>query len=105
MGDDGAPGSPSSTTPFYRVHGGNWSPKPMSPTSPSSQRPQFTMPLTQIDGPMHLHADRVYYEPKLLVNKLPDQLPPGVDPCQREVGSETAKSFNQFTGGMGGHLD
>lgn len=51
---------------------------------------------------MHLHADRVYYEPKLLVNKLPDQLPPGVDPCQREVGPETAKSFHQFTWGLGG---
>lgn len=76
----------------------------MSPTSPSSQRPQFTMPLTQIDGPMHLHADKVYYEPTLLVNKLSDQLPPGVDPCQREVGSVTAKSLNQFTW-KGGHLD
>lgn len=51
---------------------------------------------------MHMHADRVYYEPQLLVNKLSDQLPPGVDPSQREVGSETAKSFNQFTdGGVG----
>ncbi|XP_056868719.1 villin-1 isoform X2 [Takifugu flavidus] len=97
MGDGGAPGSPSSTTPFYRVHGGNWSPKPMSPTSPSSQRPQFTMPLTQIDGPMHLHADRVYYEPKLLVNKLPDQLPPGVDPCQRED-HLTDKNFEGLLG-------
>lgn len=48
---------------------------------------------------MHLRADSVYYEPELLVNKLADQLPPGVDPCQREVGSETAKSFNKFTWG------
>lgn len=49
------------------------------------------MPLTQTKGP------RMYFEPKLLVNKLSDQLPPDVDPCQREVGAETAKSSYQFT--------
>lgn len=77
--------------PFYRGHGANLSPKPMSPTSPSSHRPQFNIPFNQTDAP------RMYFEPKLLVNKLSDQLPPGVDPCQREVGAETAKSFYQFS--------
>lgn len=93
-----APDSPSSFVPFYRVHGSNRSPRPISPESP---RPQFTIPLNQTDGPMRLPAGgpRMNLEPHLLVNKAPDELPPGVDPCQREVGAKTTRSLYQFTGG------
>lgn len=99
MGDGGPPGSP---TPFYGVHGSNRSPKPTSPISPSSMRPQFTIPLNQTNGPMYLPANgpRMYLEPNLLVNKPSDELPPGVDPCQREVGAQPIRLLYQFTGGI-----
>lgn len=39
---------------------------------------------------MYLPANgpTMYLEPSLLVNKPSDELPPGVDPCQREVGGQ-----------------
>lgn len=95
MVDSSGPGSPSTSMPVYKVPGADWSPKPKSPKtptspiSPSSQRPQFTIPLIQTDGPMYIPSDgyRRYFEPKLLVNKPSDELPPGVDPSEREVGA------------------
>lgn len=43
---------------------------------------------------MYLPADgpRMYLEPYLLVNKPSDELPPGVDPCQREVRAKPTRS-------------
>lgn len=50
---------------------------------------------------MYIPADgpRMYFEPKLLVNKPSDELPPGVDPCQREVGAQTTRAL------LGEYLD
>uniref|UniRef100_H3D5C6 Villin like n=1 Tax=Tetraodon nigroviridis TaxID=99883 RepID=H3D5C6_TETNG len=47
---------------------------------------KFTIPLKETGGPMYLPANgpTMYLEPSLLVNKPSDELPPGVDPCQRE---------------------
>lgn len=48
---------------------------------------------------MYLPADgpRMYLEPYLLVNKPSDELPPGVDPCQREVRAKPTKTTGKQT--------
>ncbi|XP_068603826.1 villin-1 [Brachionichthys hirsutus] len=89
-----APGSPVSSPPLYRVHGIYQSPKPSTPTSPSTQKPAsarlgpsssvtpsspaggFASPSTGGTG-THLN-------PELLINKSPGELPKGVDSSQRE---------------------
>lgn len=94
----GAPGGPISSPPFYRVHGGDLSPRPFTATSPSTQRPQSSMNLSPSSftpsfpagGPVSpsTGGSGVYLHPELLVNKSPSELPQGVDPSRREVGAE-----------------
>lgn len=43
---------------------------------------------------------RMYLEPKLLVNMPIDELPPGVDPCQREVGANTTAIISVYWGSI-----
>ncbi|XP_050922964.1 villin-1 isoform X2 [Lates calcarifer] len=92
-----APGGPVSSPPLYRVHGGDLSPRPSTPTSPSTQRGQpsvsvtlspsssFT-PSSPAGGTVSPSAggSGMYLDPQLLINKSPSELPQGVDPSQRE---------------------
>uniref|UniRef100_A0A665VFS7 Gelsolin-like domain-containing protein n=1 Tax=Echeneis naucrates TaxID=173247 RepID=A0A665VFS7_ECHNA len=83
---------------IYRVHGGDWSPRPSTPTSPSTQRVQSSKnmspsvsfsPSSQVDGGMSPSAGNsgMYMDPDLLINKSPSELPKGVEASQREVGT------------------
>ncbi|CAN9506309.1 unnamed protein product [Ophioblennius macclurei] len=78
----GAPGGPSSSPTFYRVH--DLSPRSSLPNSPSPVRIQFkssssfSRPSSADDGV------GMYLDPELLINKEVSELPPGVDPSQRE---------------------
>ncbi|XP_040921286.1 villin-1 [Toxotes jaculatrix] len=97
MGGGGyrAPGGPVSSPPLYRVQGGDLSPRPSTPTSPSTQRsqpsasmnmsPSFT-PSSPAGGAVSPSAgdSGMYLDPELLINKSPSELPQGVDPSQRE---------------------
>lgn len=69
-----APGGPV-TSPIYKVHGGNKS----IPTNPTSHRTSSTSSSSLISGGVEPSLD-----PHLLINKASDELPPGVDPSQRE---------------------
>ncbi|XP_029384556.1 villin-1 isoform X2 [Echeneis naucrates] len=91
-----APGGPVSSPPVYRVHGGDWSPRPSTPTSPSTQRVQSSKnmspsvsfsPSSQVDGGMSPSAGNsgMYMDPDLLINKSPSELPKGVEASQREA--------------------
>ncbi|XP_074549430.1 villin-1 [Halichoeres trimaculatus] len=72
-----APGGPMSSPPMYRFHGGDLSPRPSTPTSPSAFRPFGSVsPSTGGSG--------MYFKPELLINKSPSELPQGVDPSQKE---------------------
>uniref|UniRef100_A0A673CIT0 Villin-like n=1 Tax=Sphaeramia orbicularis TaxID=375764 RepID=A0A673CIT0_9TELE len=90
-GGYGAPGGPvSSPPPVYRVHG-DLSPKPSTPSSPSTQRPQPSVspsyifsPSVTAGGSRLSSAGGQYLDPQLLINKSPSELPQGVDPSQRE---------------------
>lgn len=96
-----APGGPMSSPPAYRLHGGDLSPRPSTPTSPSTQRAQSSASVTVSPSssfsPSYSAGGTVspsgggsgmYLDPKLLINKSPSELPQGVDPGQREVGAE-----------------
>lgn len=95
----GAPGGPISSYPLYRVHGGDLSPKPSTPTSPSILRsptspnhPSYGfVPISPIGGPVSPSAGHygVYLDPQRLINKSPTDLPDGVDPTRKEVGAES----------------
>lgn len=102
MGGGGyrAPGGPMSSPPAYRVHGGDLSPRPSTPNSPSTQRaqPSVSMALSPSSsftpsspggGTMSPSAggSGMYLNPELLINKSPNDLPQGVDPSRREVGA------------------
>lgn len=94
-----APGGPISSYPFYRIHGGDHSPKPSSPTSPSTLRSPFSpnrpsfgfVPISPTGGPVSPSTGRygVYLDPQRLINKSPSDLPDGVDPTHKEVGAES----------------
>lgn len=90
-----------SSPPVYRVHGRDLSPKPSTPTSPSTQRAQSSVsvdqspssgfsPSSSAGGTVSPSAggSGMFLDPELLVNKSPSELPQGVDPGQREVGAE-----------------
>ncbi|XP_033494509.1 villin-1 isoform X1 [Epinephelus lanceolatus] len=92
-----APGGPMSSPPVYRLHGGDLSPRPTTPTSPSTQRAlssgSMTLspsssytPSSPAGGTMSPSAggSGMYLDPELLINKSPSELPQGVDPSQRE---------------------
>ncbi|XP_049912534.1 villin-1 isoform X2 [Epinephelus moara] len=92
-----APGGPMSSPPVYRLHGGDLSPRPTTPTSPSTQRAlssgSMTLspsssytPSSPAGGTMSPSAggSGMYVDPELLINKSPSELPQGVDPSQRE---------------------
>lgn len=95
----GAPGGPISSYPLYRIHGGDHSPKPSSPTSPftlrspsSPNRPSFGfVPISPTVGPVSPSTGHygVYLDAKRLINKSPSDLPDGVDPTRKEVGAES----------------
>ncbi|XP_061569837.1 villin-1 [Cololabis saira] len=68
-----APGGPM-TSPVYRTHGDDMSPRSSAPTSPFNQR----TPSSSAGG------SGMTLDPELLVSKTPDDLPEGVDPSQRE---------------------
>ncbi|XP_035507924.1 villin-1 isoform X2 [Morone saxatilis] len=91
-----APGGPMSSPPGYRVHG-DLSPRPSTPTSPSTQRAQTSVsmnlspsssftPSSPAGGTVSPSAggSGMYLNPELLINKSPSELPQGVDPSQRE---------------------
>uniref|UniRef100_A0A8C4HFB5 Villin-like n=1 Tax=Dicentrarchus labrax TaxID=13489 RepID=A0A8C4HFB5_DICLA len=91
-----APGGPMSSPPVYRVHG-DLSPRPSTPTSPSTQRAQTSVsmnlspssnfsPSSLAGGTVSPSAggSGMYLDPELLINKSPSELPQGVDPSQRE---------------------
>ncbi|XP_023263679.1 villin-1-like isoform X1 [Seriola lalandi dorsalis] len=94
-----APGGPVSSPPLYRVHGGDLSPRPSTPTSPSTQRAQppvsmnlspsasFTPSSPAAGGTVSPSAggSGMYLDPELLINKSPSELPQGVEPDQREA--------------------
>lgn len=78
-------GSPS----YYRVHGGDLSPRPSSPSSPSAQRARSSVSInlnSSASGTVSPSAggSGTYLDPELLINKSPSELPQGVDPSQRE---------------------
>lgn len=96
VGNGGAgnrsPGRTTVSAPLYRVHGGDLSPKPSSPSSPSTPRVQSTMSVS-LSSPWFLAGNTIspsagssgkYFDPELLINKSPSELPQGVDPSQRE---------------------
>ncbi|XP_069368173.1 villin-1 isoform X3 [Paralichthys olivaceus] len=90
-GGNGAPGGPVSSPPLYRVHRGDLSPRPSTPTSPSVQRGQspsssYSPSLSRAGGTVSPSAggSGTYLDPELLLNKSPSELPQGVDPGQRE---------------------
>ncbi|XP_060949936.1 villin-1 [Limanda limanda] len=72
-GGYGAPGGPVSSPPPYRIHGGDLSPGPSTPTSP------FGGTVSPSAG-----GSGTYLDPELLLNKSASELPQGVDPGQRE---------------------
>ncbi|KAM6900471.1 villin-1 [Xenentodon cancila] len=65
-----APGGPMTSSPVYRTHGGDLSPRSSNPT-------QRTPASSSGGSGMNL-------DPELLVNKTPSELPEGVDPSRRE---------------------
>uniref|UniRef100_A0A8C9YW09 Villin like n=1 Tax=Sander lucioperca TaxID=283035 RepID=A0A8C9YW09_SANLU len=92
--------SPTSSPPVYRFHGGDLSPRPSTPTSPSTQRAQSSASMTQSPSSSYTPSSPaggtvspsaggsgMYLDPELLINKSPSELPQGVDPSQREVGA------------------
>ncbi|XP_032360262.1 villin-1 isoform X2 [Etheostoma spectabile] len=96
-GDNRAPGGPTTSPPVNRFHGGDLSPRPSTPTSPSTQRAQSSASMTQSPSSIYTPSSpaggtvspsaggsRMYLEPELLINKSPSELPHGVDPSQRE---------------------
>lgn len=99
LGGYRAPGGPISSYPLYRIHGGDHSPKPSTPTSPSTLRspsspnhPSFGfVPISPIGGPVSPSAGQygVHLNPERLINKSPSDLPDGVDPTRKEVGAES----------------
>lgn len=109
----GSPRSPISPSPFYRVH--DLSPSPSSPSNrrPQSLSPSSFVPFTQTDGSVFPSpgSPGLYLEPKLLASKASSELPPGVDPCRREVGAElcvcgsNCVSFLVFVGMLRGGED
>uniref|UniRef100_A0A8C9YVN9 Villin like n=1 Tax=Sander lucioperca TaxID=283035 RepID=A0A8C9YVN9_SANLU len=81
-------------------HGGDLSPRPSTPTSPSTQRAQSSASMTQSPSSSYTPSSPaggtvspsaggsgMYLDPELLINKSPSELPQGVDPSQREVGA------------------
>lgn len=75
--------------PVYRLHSfGPVSPGPSTPTSPFAGRGQSSVTLS----PFAPSFGGMYMDPELLVNKSVSELPEGVDPCQREVGSASKMS-------------
>ncbi|XP_047424298.1 villin-1 isoform X2 [Mugil cephalus] len=83
-----APGGPMSPSPVYRVHGGNLSPRPSTPTSPSVHRTSISITTSSSSfSPSYSDVDGsvMCLDPELLVNKSPSELPQGVDPIQREA--------------------
>ncbi|KAM9337040.1 villin-1 [Symphorus nematophorus] len=92
-----APGGPMSSPPAYRVHGGDLSPRPSTPTSPSTPRGQSSVSMNLSPSSSYIGSSPArgsvspsaggsgrYLDPELLVNKSPSELPQGVDPSQRE---------------------
>ncbi|XP_058486554.1 villin-1 isoform X1 [Solea solea] len=94
-GSYGAPGGPVSGPPLYRIHGGDASPRPSTPTSPSVQIGQTFVTKTRspsssftpsfaAGGAKSPSAGAMYLDPGLLVDKSISELPQGVDPSHRE---------------------
>uniref|UniRef100_A0A672GH59 Villin-like n=1 Tax=Salarias fasciatus TaxID=181472 RepID=A0A672GH59_SALFA len=85
-GGYGAPGGPVSSPSFYRVHSTDRSPRSSLPSSPSPVRIHFRSSSSGANSPRPPSADDggMYLHPDLLVNKSVSDLPPGVDPSQRE---------------------
>uniref|UniRef100_A0A672GHD4 Villin-like n=1 Tax=Salarias fasciatus TaxID=181472 RepID=A0A672GHD4_SALFA len=79
-----------SSPSFYRVHSTDRSPRSSLPSSPSPVRIHFRSSSSGANSPRPPSADDggMYLHPDLLVNKSVSDLPPGVDPSQREVGVE-----------------
>ncbi|XP_041669918.1 villin-1 isoform X2 [Cheilinus undulatus] len=71
-----APGGPVTPPPVYGF-GGDRSPRPLTPSSPSSFRPSGTVSPS-------VGGSGMYFNPELLINKSPSELPQGVDPSQKE---------------------
>lgn len=100
-----APGGPVSSPPFYRVHGGDLSPRHSIPThlftqtdgTPTPPSYSFTK-LSPAGGAVSPSAGRPgkYLDPQLLVHKSADELPQGVDPSQREVGAQLKISYKWY---------
>ncbi|XP_067433885.1 villin-1 isoform X2 [Thunnus thynnus] len=99
MGGGGyrAPGGPRSSSPGYRVYGGDLSPRPSTPNSPSTQRSQPSVSMTFSPSSSLTPSSpagrtvspspggsEMYLNPDILINKSPSDLPQGVDPSQRE---------------------
>lgn len=95
-----APGGPVNSPPLYRQHKESPSPRVHSPSSPLNQRAQSSLSVTlspsyvitsspSAGGTMSPPAGGFshFLDPEVLVNKSPSQLPHGVDPIQKEVGS------------------
>lgn len=86
-------GGPVSSPTLYRVHGGDQSPRPSTPTSPSTQRVQSSVSLNMSPSASFsppspsAGGSGTSLDPALLINKSPSELPKGVDPSQREVGA------------------
>uniref|UniRef100_UPI0037E90E1D villin-1 n=1 Tax=Semicossyphus pulcher TaxID=241346 RepID=UPI0037E90E1D len=70
-----APGGPMSSPPMYRFH--DLSPRPSTPSSPSSFRAGGT------ESPS-AGGSGTFLKPELLISKSPTELPKGVDPSQKE---------------------
>ncbi|KAJ4925357.1 hypothetical protein JOQ06_018089 [Pogonophryne albipinna] len=81
-GGYGAPGGPASSPPADRIHGGDLSPRPSTPSSPSTQRNSASVNLSPSSP--STGGSAMFLAPELLVNKTPDELPAAVDPELRE---------------------
>ncbi|XP_074478507.1 villin-1 isoform X3 [Sebastes fasciatus] len=89
-GGYGAPGGPTSSPPVYRFHGGDLSPRPSTPTSPSTQRAQSSASMNLSPSSSFTPSSPsaggsgTFVDPELLINRSPSELPQGVDPNLRE---------------------
>ena len=95
-----SPLSPVSPPPFYRVHS-NISSTPTSPISPSSNLSPLVSkfsPSFSAGSPSYFTTEvsEVHMDPKLLVNMCASDLPQGVDPSRKEVGSRLWVRFKHY---------
>ncbi|KAM6977670.1 advillin [Aplochiton taeniatus] len=84
VGENGAPGGPGSSSPMYKLQTGGQSP---NPSSPPSGKTQTSVSIVMSPSISSGGSNGTYLAPELLLNKRNNELPDGVDPGRREVGT------------------